>query len=193
MNDILLYFGSFNPIHNGHTALARYVLETGVCSELWFVVSPRNPLKDNAELAPDTDRLEMARIAVTETMQGLNARVSDVEFGLPKPSYTIDTVTYLEQMYPNAHFSILAGADIMEQIEKWRSFEILMRKCPFVIYPRDGYSLGKYADKVTYLSDAPRWDYSSTDVRRTLHDGGDVSSMVTAGVLNYIKEKGLWL
>ena len=192
MANILLYFGSFNPIHNGHTAVARYVAEQGVCDGLWFVVSPSNPLKDSAELVPDTDRLHMAEIAVGEQLAGLGVRVSDVEFGLPKPSYTIDTLRYLSAKYPDSRFSLLTGADIMEEIDRWKDHEELLRDYDIYVYPREGYSLDKYADKVVYLDHAPKWDYSSTDIREALREGRDVSGMVAPGVLNYIEERGLW-
>ena len=94
--ETILYFGSFNPIHNGHTAIARYVIEKGFCEELWFVVSPQNPLKSENILAGELDRLRMAEIAVSEKLAGLDAKVSDVEFGLPRPSFTIDTLKYLK-------------------------------------------------------------------------------------------------
>lgn len=189
---ILLYFGSFNPIHNGHTSVARYAAEKGICDRMWFVVSPKNPLKESAELAPDADRLRMAEIAVSEQLKGLNVRVSDVEFGLPKPSYTIDTLRYLAGRYPGDTFALLGGADIMEEIERWKDYEELLRDYKIYVYPREGYSPGGYADRVTLLADAPRWDYSSTDVREALRDGRDAGGMLAPGVLQYIKERGLW-
>ena len=189
---IILYFGSFNPVHNGHTAVAGYVLERGLCDELWFVVSPRNPLKDSAELAPDGDRLHMAEIAVVEKLAGRAVRVSDVEFSLPKPSYTIDTLRHLTREYPEAAFSILVGADIMEELDLWKDYREILDNYNIYVYPREGYTLGKFADRVTLLADAPMCDYSSTDVRRGLAQGGDVGSMVSPGVLKYIDEHRLW-
>ncbi len=192
MTKVLLYFGSFNPVHNGHTAVAGYVLERGLCDELWMVVSPRNPLKDSGGLAPDGDRLRMAEIAVGERLAGCAVRVSDVEFGLPKPSYTIDTLRYLAVKYPETAFSILTGADIMEEFDRWKDYREILDNYPIYVYPREGYTLGAFADRVTFLADAPMCDYSSTDVRRRLAEGRDVGRMVSPGVLEYINEHGLW-
>lgn len=192
MTNIILYFGSFNPVHNGHTAVAGYVLEQGLCDELWLVVSPRNPLKESAELAPDDDRLRMAEIAVAEQLTECAVRVSDVEFGLPKPSYTIDTLRYLTGKYPDTAFSIIIGADIMKEFDRWKDYREILDNYKMYVYPREGYTPGRFADRVTLLADAPIWSYSSTDVRRGLTEGRDVSRMVSPGVLKYINEHGLW-
>lgn len=193
MKQIVLYFGSFNPIHKGHTAVAEYVVEGEYCDELWFVVSPRNPLKPAASLAPDSYRLRMAEIAVAEMSCGDRVKVCDVEFGLPKPSYTIDTVRALMREYPDRGFSILVGADIMEEIERWKEYRALLAECHFLVYPRDGYGLGTHGAEVVFLKNAPKWDYSSTTIRESLAEGRDVSSMVSGGVLEYIKEHKLWI
>lgn len=192
MARIILYFGSFNPIHNGHTAVAEYVLGHGLCDELWFVVSPRNPFKGCEELAPDGDRLRMVQIAVAEQLPGRAIRISDVEFGLPKPSYTIDTLRYLAGKYPEATFSILMGADIMEGFDRWKDCRAILDNYTVYVYPREGYSSGRFSDRVTLLADAPMCDYSSTDVRENLLEGRSVNGMVSPGVLEYIKEHGLW-
>lgn len=181
----MLYFGSFNPVHNGHTAVAGFAAQQGLADEVWMVVSPQNPLRD--DLAPEEDRLAMVQIAVEEQSAGLPVRVSDVEFVLPRPSYTIDTLRFLEREHPGVEFAVLAGADIAEQLPRWKEYERLVSDYRFYFYPRDGYSL---PDGV--LDAAPRWDFSSTDVRRTLTDGGDISGMVSPGVADYIEKQGLW-
>lgn len=192
MRRIILYFGSFNPVHEGHTAVAGWVADRGIGDEVWLVVSPRNPLKDDAGLAPDTDRLEMARLAVGERLAGRAVTVSDVEFGLPRPSYTIDTLRFLEREYPGYEFSILAGTDILEQLRRWKESAALTAAHRFYIYPRDGFAAVPTDADVRFLDDAPRWEYSSTDVRRTLVEGGDASAMVAPVVARYIEEHGLW-
>lgn len=191
--DTVLYFGSFNPVHKGHTAVAEYVVEQGCCDELWFVVSPQNPLKPAGELAPDESRLEMVRIAVAELGCADKVKVCDVEFGMPKPSYTIDTVNRLAAEFPERRFIILGGTDVIEGIERWKDYRELLDKCRFMIYPRDGYSLGKYVDKVIYLKDAPTWSYSSTEVRERIAEGADVGGMLSEGVFEYIKEHKIWI
>lgn len=190
--ETLLYFGSFNPIHNGHTGIARYVVEEGLCDELWYVVSPRNPLKSADSLVGDLDRLRMVEIAVHEQLGGLPVKVSDVEFGLPKPSYTINTLNILEERCPDNSFSLLTGADIMEEIDRWREHESLLARYKFYVYPREGSCTLGRGGNVYFLDNAPVFEYSSTDVRRCLHEGGNISGMVSPGVEEYISEKRLW-
>ncbi|MDL2320168.1 nicotinate (nicotinamide) nucleotide adenylyltransferase [Alistipes sp. OttesenSCG-928-B03] len=192
MSRIILYFGSFNPIHNGHTSVARYVLESGLCDELWFVVSPQNPLKERAELAADADRLKMAEIAVAETLPGGRVRVCDVEFHMPRPSYTIDTLRELGRQHPDDEFALLTGTDIMHEFDRWKEHDALLHDYRIYVYPREGYSLGEYEGRVEYLAGAPRWDYSSTDMRREVAAGGDIGGMVARGVADYIEQHRLW-
>ncbi len=185
MNRVLLYFGSFNPVHNGHTAVAGWAAGQGVAGEVWMVVSPQNPLRE--DLAPEEDRLAMARIAMEEQLPGLPVKVSDVEFGLPRPSYTIDTLRFLERENPGVEFAVLAGADIVEQLPRWKEYGRLVADYRFYFYPRDGYPLPEGV-----WDGAPRWDFSSTDVRQTLTEGGDIGAMVAPGVAEYIEEHELW-
>lgn len=190
--ETILYFGSFNPIHNGHTAVARYVIENGFCEELWFVVSPQNPLKPENILAGDLDRLRMTEIAVSEKLAGLDAKVSDVEFGLPRPSYTIDTLRYLDDNYPGNSFSLLVGADIIPQLERWKDYETIIQKYKLYVYPRKSFTLTEPPYNAVSLADAPLFKCSSTDVRGAVEAGRDISNMVASGVRDYIAENKLW-
>lgn len=194
MKKVTLYFGSFNPIHNGHTSVAAYVLDEGLCDELWFVISPQNPFKQDASLAPETDRFAMAEIAVGEKLAGLAVYVSDIEFSMPKPSYTIDTLKVLCEKYPQYKFSILVGADILDGLHGWKDYKTLEENYTFLIYPRDGYDIGagKFRANMTVLENAPRWNYSSTDVRKALVSGEESGGMLAEGVAAYIKEHNLW-
>lgn len=187
-----MYFGSFNPIHNGHTSVAGYVLEKGLCDELWFVVSPQNPFKQDDMLAPEKDRFAMAEIAVREKLTGLPVKVSDIEFTMPKPSYTIDTLSVLGDKYPDNEFSLLAGMDIVEEFHKWKEYQVIANNYRMLIYPRDGYDDSGLMPNMVLMADAPKWDYSSTDIRRTLQKGEDAGRMLTGGVVAYIREHGLW-
>lgn len=162
MADTILYFGSFNPPHNGHTGVARYVAEQELCEDLWFVVSPRNPFKECESLAPGKDRLEMMRIAVSEELKDLPASVCDIEFSLPRPSYTIDTLRELELRYPEKSFALLGGADLVESIHNWKESETLLTKYKLYIYPRDGFPMdntGNGTDNFIFLNDAPHWGF----------------------------------
>ena len=191
--ETILYFGSFNPIHNGHTAIARYVIENGFCKELWFVVSPQNPLKSENILAGELDRLRMTEIAVSEELSGLDIKVSDVEFRLPRPSFTIDTLKYLENNYPDNSFSLLVGTDIIPQLPRWRDYETIVEKYNLYVYPRKNFTLSELPYNAVYLNDAPLFEFSSTDVRQALMDGNDISNMVSAKVMDYIIDNNLWI
>lgn len=190
MGYTVLYFGSFNPPHNGHTAVARYVAGQKFCDELWFVVSPSNPLKDTAILAPEQDRLAMMRIAVQETLAGLPVEVCDVEFAMPRPSYTIDTMRELGRLFPERRFAILGGTDMIEGISRWKESERLLEDYKFFIYPRGGCPTALPSPNVTCLDDAPEWEFSSTDVRGAA--ATQIGHMVCPGVAEYIKTHHLY-
>lgn len=192
MKEVVLYFGSFNPLHNGHTAVANYVLLSKLCDELWFVLSPQNPLKPSDELAPDKDRLEMTQLGVGEVFPFWSVRVCDIEFELPRPSYTIDTLRELEKRYPDCRFSILGGADMFNGIDAWKESEQLLANYRFWIYPRDGAVVDCSKGDVIFLESAPQLPYSSTDVREAIEKGERYEDMVCFSVADYIKRNGTW-
>lgn len=193
MKNIILYFGSFNPIHRGHIALSEYVVEKGLCEQVVLMVSPQNPLKRSDVLAPELQRFEMAEIACRASAFPDRIVPSAVEFLLPRPSYTIDTLRYLQQNHGSERrFSLLMGADQMENLHYWKEFRTILQDYRVLVYPRQGAEPGRYLDQVVYLQDAPLFDYTSTDVRETLQRGGDVTDKITPEVLQYIREKGLW-
>ncbi|MCD7793576.1 MAG: nicotinate (nicotinamide) nucleotide adenylyltransferase [Alistipes sp.] len=192
MKRVMLYFGSFNPIHKGHIALAEYVVEQGLCDEAVLVVSPQSPYKRAAELAPEMDRFEMAEKACAASRLPERIKPSVVEFLLPKPSYTIDTLRYLTENHgTEMEFSILMGADQLERLDGWKEYEKIL-EYPIYVYPRRGEKVERFAGHVTLLEDAPLQDFSSTDVRARIERGEDVSQMLDAGVADYIHRKGLW-
>jgi len=127
-----LYFGSFNPVHIGHMAIANFLVEYGDIDQLWFVVTPQNPLKKKENLLNDIDRLEMMHIAVGDDFR---FRVSDIEFRLPKPSYTIDTLTYLAEKFPAHHFSIIMGSDNLVNFHRWKNYEVIAQNYGIIVYP----------------------------------------------------------
>lgn len=193
MKRTALYFGSFNPIHNGHMAIAKYLIDNRLCDELWFVVSPQNPLKTSSLLAPEQDRLEMARIAVEEAEEyaGLIG-VCDVEMSMPKPSYTIDTLRKLAGLYPERRFTIVMGADNVDSLDRWKEYEALLEMAGILVYPRSGYKVMRFLNKVTMLNDAPLWNYSSTEVREHIARHRDVHELIPQGVYEYIKANGVY-
>ncbi|MCC8035008.1 MAG: nicotinate (nicotinamide) nucleotide adenylyltransferase [Rikenellaceae bacterium] len=193
MPEVIIYPGSFNPVHNGHTAVAGFVADSGLCDELWMLVSPQNPLKKNSELAPERDRLEMARIAAGGKISARNVIVSDAEMSLPTPNYTVETLRSLGEQYPGTKFSLLVGSDILPQLHRWRDFQFLLDNYRIYVYPRQGAEFEKMAPGMTFLSNAPKIEISSTAIRRALENGDDLTGMLSRGVVNYIYDKGLWV
>lgn len=186
---VILYFGSFNPIHTAHTALCSYVLGRGLCDRVWIVVSPHNPHKSSSQLAAESDRLAMARIAV-ESMGESRVEVSDVEFDLPRPSYTVNTLDALTALHRDMHFSMLVGDDIVENIDRWKESERLLKMIEVYVYPRTG---RKVDSRFSLLTDAPLFDISSTEVRERVAGHQPLTGLVCGGVERYIVERGLYL
>ena len=188
MKRVLLYFGSFNPVHRGHIALAEYAVESNIADEVILIVSPQNPHKQSDELAAEFSRYEMCQAACQASKYPEKILVSAVEFTLPRPSYTIDTLKFLSENFGDKMaFSLLMGADNVERFDRWKSYEQILESYPIFVYPRRSYAVEKFADRVTVLADAPLFDYSATDVRTAITEGGNISEMVIPEVESYIK------
>jgi nicotinate-nucleotide adenylyltransferase len=183
---IAIYSGSFNPIHCGHLAIARATLSAGM-DELWFVVSPQNPLKNNTDLWPETDRLEMVRLAIKDE-PGMKA--SDYEFYLPRPSYTIDTFDSLKKDYPQHVFTLLIGGDNLTNFHKWRQHQRILDEYGLIVYPRIGFSNPQLEQHPNVrIIKAPLLDIASTEIRRRVYSGESIDGMVTEEVKEYIRNK----
>ena len=192
-SSILLFFGSFNPIHRGHLAIARWLVEQSLCDEVWMVVSPGNPLKSADVLAAAEHRLEMVRRAVAAAGLGERVKVCDVEFSMPRPSYTIDTLELLRRTYPDRRFALLVGSDIVGELEKWKDYRKLLDNFPVLVYPRPGYPVeGPMVQRVKVLEGVPVWNCSSTEVRKSIREG-KAEQMLTPEVADYIEEHNLWI
>ena len=192
MKRVMLYFGSFNPVHKGHIALAEYAVEQTLCDEVVLVVSPQSPYKAADELAPEMDRFEMAEIACAASKYPDRIKPSVVEFLLPKPSYTIDTLRYLKENFgSDMQFSILMGSDQIARLDGWKEYEKIL-EYPVYVYPRRGEPAEGFEGRITLLADAPLQDFASTDVRDRIGRGEDTSAMLDEGVAAYIRRKGLW-
>lgn len=183
-----LFFGSFNPIHIGHLILANYILENSDMNELWFVVSPHNPLKDKKSLLKDHNRLEMVNLAIQNYPK---MRASDVEFSLPKPSYTIDTLTYLQEKYPQYSYSLIMGEDNLGSFRKWKNYEKLAQNYQIIVYPR---IFNKEKNKDNYFTHpnistvaAPIIELSATEIRTMLREGKNVRPMLPPEVFDYLE------
>ena len=185
-----LYFGSFNPIHLGHLAIANYIVEFTEIDQLWFVVSPHNPHKKKASLLNDFDRLDMVRIAIGEDER---FDVCDIEFFLPKPSYTVDTLTYLTERNPSCRFKIIMGSDNLNNFHKWKNYETITDNYGIIVYPRPGFSPEEYKSypDIT-ITDAPRMDISSSFIRKAIGNGKDIRHFLPYEIWKYIDKKGFY-
>ncbi|MFH0867031.1 MAG: nicotinate (nicotinamide) nucleotide adenylyltransferase [Bacteroidota bacterium] len=181
-----LFFGSFNPIHIGHLIIANYIVEFTLLKEIWFVVSPHNPLKGKTSLLPDHHRLALVNIAVEDD---LRFKSCDIEFKLPKPSFTIHTLTYLKEKYPKKKFAIIMGADNLQSMDKWRNFEQIIYNYNVFVYPRPGSDGGKYNNhkSITWV-DAPLMEISSSFIRGAIKEKKDIQYFLPPKVFKYISE-----
>lgn len=170
-----LFFGSFNPIHNGHLAIARYLLDNSYCREIWFVVSPQNPLKQDKSLLEEEKRLEIVKAAI-----GGDSRMAtcDIEFTMPRPSYTIDTLRKLENNNPGRQFALIIGGDNLRDFHLWRNYDMIARCYRILVYPRPGIIVPQPDWENVILVDAPLADISSTEIRERIQAGEDVSFYV---------------
>ena len=191
--NVLLYFGSFNPVHRGHIALAEYAVERGLCDEVVLVVSPQSPLKEAAGLAPELSRFEMAEAACAASRYPDRIKASAVEFLLDRPSYTIRTLEYLEEHHgADMRFSLLMGADTAATLGRWLENDRIVGRYIIYVYPREGAETPRDAEGLVVLEDAPLLDCSSTAIREAVERGEDVADRVGEGVAAYIRRAGLW-
>lgn len=181
-----LFFGSFNPIHIGHMIIANYFVEYTDLNEVWFVVSPQNPFKEKKTLLDDYHRLSLVRIAIEDDPR---YRVSDMEFKMPQPSYTIDTLTYLEEKYPDSNFVLIAGSDQLPNFHKWKNSDRILELYEMYVYARPGYKGSKY-DKhgKVQIFRTPMMEISSTFIRQSLKEKKDMRYMLPLKVYEYVKE-----
>ncbi|WP_392437383.1 nicotinate (nicotinamide) nucleotide adenylyltransferase [Cruoricaptor ignavus] len=188
-----LFFGSFNPIHIGHLILANYILENSDMQELWFVVSPQNPFKEKKSLLNDVTRLDMVERALRNYEK---MRVSNVEFSLPKPSYTIDTLTYLKEKFPSHSFALIMGEDNLAGLPKWKNAELLVKNYQIIVYPRyfeKSETLESYEEHENItLIDAPIIELSATQIRQMIKEGKNVRPMLPPEVFDYIDGSSLY-
>ena len=185
-----LFFGSFNPIHIGHLIIANYMATQSDLDQVWLVVSPQNPLKKKTSLARDSDRLYLARIAVEDNPK---IGVSNVEFDLPKPSYTIDTLTYLKEKYPDDDFVLIMGGDNLATLHKWKNYELILRDYKIYVYQRPGYALGDLENHPSVKCfDAPQMHISASYIRRCIKAGYSIQYLVPDVVFEYLESSNLY-
>lgn len=186
-----LYFGSYNPIHIGHLAIANYMVEFTDIDQLWFVVSPQNPHKIKENLLADYHRLELVNRAIENDDR---FRASNIEFNLPKPSYTIDTLTYLQERHPDYSFVILMGSDNLENFHKWKNFEIILENYGVIVYPRPGFDKSKMLvhKNITVVEGVPLMEIASTFIREAIKTGKDIRYFMPLKAWEYLDEMNFY-
>lgn len=181
-----LFFGSFNPVHNGHLIIANYICQAAGLKKVWLVVSPQNPLKQKDTLLRDYDRLHLINLAIEDSKY---LKASNIEFTLPKPSYTIDTLTYLQEKYPQHQFSIILGSDNLATLHKWKNYEQILNHYPLIVYARKGSETNPYAaHKNIQFLDFPFIDISATFIRQNIKKGISMQYFMPDAVWKYIDE-----
>jgi nicotinate-nucleotide adenylyltransferase len=196
--NIALYFGTFNPIHVGHLSIANYISQQDGIDEVWLVVTPQNPLKNKDSMLADYHRLALVKEAIADNPK---LKASDIEFDLPKPSYTIDTLMYIQEKYPNYTFSLIVGEDNLRSFSKWKNYEVILEQYQLFVYPRHTtlYDLKNRGDEtvinqlyahknVHFLRNVPLMAISSSFIRNQIKEKKSPKYLLTPPVLKYIEE-----
>ena len=185
-----LFFGSFNPVHIGHMIIANFMVEHSDLSEIWMVVSPHNPLKEKKSLAKDRDRLHLVNLAIGEN---LKIKASDIEFSLEKPSYTVDTLAYLDEKYPHHTFSLIMGGDNLGTFHKWKNYEAIIKNHDIYVYQRPGYELGELQNhaRITIL-EAPLLTISASYIRNQIKQNKSIQYLVPDKVWDYVDGSSMY-
>lgn len=182
--EIGLFFGSFNPIHHGHLIIANHILNNNIVDELWIIVSPQNPFKKSAGLLNENHRLNLVKTAVEEEKK---IKANNIEFKLPKPSYTINTLTYLKEKYPQHQFSIIMGSDGFQNLPKWKNATVIIENYPILIYKRPGFEIIETHGARVTIMDAPLLEISSTLIRKLIKENKSIRYLVPDAVKEEIE------
>lgn len=185
-----LFFGSFNPIHIGHLIIGNTMAERADIDQVWYVISPQNPFKKRSGLLHEFDRLHMVRLAISDNHK-LNA--TDIEFNMPKPSYTIDTLTYLSEKYPQHQFRVIMGQDNLKNFHKWKNHQELINQYGLLVYPRPNSKKTQWDEhENVQVIEAPQVDISATFIRKSIQEDNSIRYLVHEDVGDYIKAKRLY-
>ncbi|GBL35662.1 probable nicotinate-nucleotide adenylyltransferase [Filimonas sp.] len=187
--NIGLYFGSFNPIHVGHLIIASHVLNHSQLDRIWFVVSPQNPLKESAGLLNEHHRFHLVQLAIENEPK---FKASNIEFSLSRPSYTIDTLTYLAEKHPQHQFSVVMGSDSFQNITKWKNYQQLLAQYALIIYQRPACPVDHTLNARIEVLEAPLLDISSTYIRNLIREKKSIRYLVTDEVMNDIQANGYY-
>jgi nicotinate-nucleotide adenylyltransferase len=184
--NIGLYFGSFNPVHSGHLIIANHILNETVLEKIWFIVSPQNPFKANSTLLNEYNRLHLLKLATEDDPR---IKISDIEFNLPKPSYTSVTLAHLLEKNPNHRFSIIMGSDSFQNLHKWKNAEYIIKNYPIYVYLRPDFKIHDHVNAKVNIVEAPLLQISATQIRQLIKEGKSIRYMVPEKVREEI-EKG---
>jgi nicotinate-nucleotide adenylyltransferase len=184
--NIGLYFGSFNPIHIGHLIIANHVLNETPINKIWFIVSPQNPFKESKTLLNEFDRLHLVRLA---TQDDNRIKCSDIEFNLPKPSYTSNTLTFLSEKYPEHQFALIMGSDSYQNLDKWKNYEAITNNYTVYVYNREGYETKKTFGKEPVTLHAPIIQISASQIREHIKSGKSIRYLVPEIVREEIESR----
>jgi len=184
-----LFFGSFNPIHIGHKVIASYLIDFTDLDKVMFVVSPQNPLKQKKNLLDQYQRLQIIRAEIEDNSK---LEVSDIEFDMPKPSYTIDTLVRLKEKYPANDYSIIMGSDNLQNFHKWKNYEQILEDYSVYIYPRPGYEISGSHKNIHVIEEVPQMEISSSFIRQSIKEGKDISCLMPEKAWVYMDEMNFY-
>ncbi|NRB52408.1 MAG: nicotinate-nucleotide adenylyltransferase [Saprospiraceae bacterium] len=190
MKKVGLFFGSFNPVHVGHMIIANFMATQTDLKQVWMVVSPQNPLKVKASLASDYDRLHLVQLAIGDNT---NLLASNIEFKLPQPSYTIDTLIYLKEKFPDRQFVLIMGGDNLATLHKWKNYELILRDYEIYVYKRPDYPLGDLAEHPSVkIFEAPQMHISASYIRNCIKEGHSIQYLVPEAVYENLEKSRLY-
>ena len=187
-----LFFGSFNPIHTGHLVIANQLVEYTDLEQIWFIVSPQNPLKQKESMLNEYDRFYMVEQAIEDNDK---FRANNIEFTLPKPSYTVDTLAYLKEKFPSHKFSLIMGADNLHSLPKWKNFESILQHYHIYVYKRPGYPAPQAPENFfssVHIVEFPQLDVSASYIRQCIKEGISIKYLVPEKVRTYIENMNLY-
>lgn len=184
-----LYFGSFNPIHTGHLIIASHILNETDIEKVWFVVSPHNPFKDSDSLLNEYERFHLVQKAIEHDPR---FKATDIEFSLPRPSYTVHTLTYLEEKYADNQFVIIMGSDSFQNISKWKNADFIISNYEICVYNRPGFEIRNDINARLQVMKAPLLEISATHIRKMALEGKSIKYMVTPPVEEEITRSGMY-
>lgn len=184
-----LFFGSFNPIHHAHLIIANYILNEGLVDKVWFIISPHNPLKESKSLLNENHRLHLVRLAIEDDVRML---ASDIEFFLPRPSYTSVTLSHLQEKYPNSQFLVIMGGDSFQNIEKWKNYNYIINNYNILLYNRPGFVINNNLGAKLTVVDAPLLELSATEIRKLIREKKSVRFFLPDTVIAEIEKGGYY-